>query len=47
MKLNLGCYNRYIPDFIHIDLCEMDHIDYISDIGDLSFIDNEKVDYIF
>jgi predicted SAM-dependent methyltransferase len=25
----------------------MDHIDYISDIGDLSFIDNEKVDYIY
>lgn len=47
MKLHLGCWKRFIPGFIHIDLCDMKHIDYKSDIGNLKFIDNETVDYIY
>ena len=47
MNLHLGCWHRYIPGFIHIDLCDMDHIDYKSDIGNLEFIENETVDYIY
>lgn len=47
MKLHLGCWNRYIPGFIHVDLCQADHIDYNSDIGDLNFIDNDSVSYIY
>lgn len=47
MKLHLGCWHRYIPGFIHIDLCELDHIDYKSDIGELSFIKENSVDYIY
>ena len=47
MKLHLGCWHRYIPGFIHVDLSEHKHIDYVSDIGNLSFIDNETVDYIY
>jgi hypothetical protein len=34
IKLHLGCWHRYIPGFIHIDLCDMEHIDYKSSIDD-------------
>ena len=47
MKLHLGCWQREIPGFIHVDLCDMPHIDYIKDIGDLSLASNESVDYIY
>ena len=47
MKLHLGCWHRYIPGFVHVDLFEHEHIDYVSDIGNLSFIDNDTVDYIY
>ena len=30
MKLNLGCWHRYIPGFIHVDLCDFEHIDHKS-----------------
>ncbi len=47
MKLHLGCWHRYIPGYIHVDLCDLDHIDYNSDIGDLRFINDGRVDYIY
>jgi predicted SAM-dependent methyltransferase len=47
MKLNLGCWHRYIPGFIHIDLCDMDHIDYKSSIDDLSMFDDSSVSLIY
>ncbi|PID42448.1 MAG: methyltransferase [Proteobacteria bacterium] len=47
MKLHLGCGKRHIPGFIHIDLADFPHIDYHSDIADLSFIDNDSVSLIY
>ena len=47
MKLNLGCWHRYIPGFIHVDLCYMPHIDHISNIDSLPFISDESVDLIY
>lgn len=47
MKLNLGCWHRYIPGFIHVDLCDMPHIDHISNIDNLPFISDESVDLIY
>lgn len=47
MKLHLGCWHRYIPGFIHIDLCDMDHIDFNSSIADLSMFDDETVSLIY
>ena len=47
MKLHLGCWHRIIPGFIHVDLCDLPHIDFRNDIGDLSFAKKESVDYIY
>lgn len=47
MKLHLGCWHRYIPGFVHIDLCDMDHIDYKADISDLSMFNDDTVDLIY
>lgn len=47
MKLHLGCWHRFIPGFIHIDLCEMDHIDFNSSIDDLSMFEDASVSLIY
>lgn len=47
MKLNLGCWHRYIPGFIHVDLCDMEHIDYKSNIDDLSMFDDSSASLIY
>jgi len=47
MKLHLGCWHRYIPGFVHIDLCDMPHIDYKTSIDDLSMIEDERVELIY
>ena len=47
IKLHLGCGNRYIPGFIHIDLADYSHIDYKSDVSDLSMFEDNSVDLIY
>ena len=47
VNLNLGCWHREIPGWIHIDLCDMPHIDYNSSIDDLYMFNNETVDLIY
>ena len=47
LKLNLGCWHRHIPGWVHIDLCDLPHIDYKSSIDDLSMFENETVDLIY
>ena len=36
MKLHLGCGERYLEGYIHIDLGDFDHIDYQIPVDDLS-----------
>ena len=41
IKLHLGCGSRYIPGFVHVDVCQFPHIDHVRDIRDLgNFPDN-------
>lgn len=47
MKLHLGCWHRYIEGFVHVDLCDLPHIDYKSSIDSLPFIDSNTVDTIY
>lgn len=47
MKLHLGCGNKYIPGYVHIDAVEFDHIDHVASIDRLSFIESNTVDVIY
>ena len=47
MKLNLGCWKRYIPDFIHVDLADYDHIDYKRSVDDLACFENGSAELIY
>jgi predicted SAM-dependent methyltransferase len=47
IKLNLGCWNRNIPGFINIDLCDFTHIHHKSSIDDLSMFEDNSVDLIY
>ena len=47
MKLNLGCGDRYIPGFIHIDLADYSHVDHRADISDLSMFNDSSVNLIY
>lgn len=46
-KLHLGCGNRYIPGFIHIDVRKMPHIDYVTSADRLDAFDDNSVDLIY
>jgi predicted SAM-dependent methyltransferase len=47
LKLHLGCWHRYIPGFIHVDLCELPHIDYKSNIDKLPMFKDNSVSLIY
>ena len=47
INLNLGCWHRYIPGWVHIDLCDLPHIDHNSSIDDLSMFADDTVDLIY
>lgn len=47
IKLHLGCWHRFIPGFIHIDLSDMPHIDYNTNIAELPMIDDASVHMIY
>ena len=47
IKVHLGCWHRVIPSFIHVDLCDMPHINYKSSIDHLPFFPNGSVDLIY
>jgi len=47
IKLHLGCGKIYIPGYVHIDLVEYKHIDYLSSIDDLHMFENDTVDLIY
>lgn len=47
MKLHLGCGQRYIKGFVHVDLSDYPHIDYRHDIRTLPMFADETVDLIY
>ncbi|MCJ8347759.1 methyltransferase domain-containing protein [bacterium] len=47
MKLHLGCGKRYLPSFVHIDIVNFEHIDYLSNIDDLSMFEDNSIDLIY
>ena len=47
IKLHLGCWHRVIPGFVHVDLCDMPHIDYQSFIDALPFISDAAARLVY
>ncbi len=46
-KVHLGCWHRFIPGFIHVDLCDMPHIDHVSSIDKLPFLNDNSAELIY
>jgi predicted SAM-dependent methyltransferase len=40
MKLHLGCGSKHIEGFVHIDIMQHEHVDYVAKVDDLPFDDN-------
>lgn len=47
IRAHLGCWHRIIPGFVHVDLCDMPHIDHKSGIDHLPFFADGSVDLIY
>tara|TARA_B100000900_G_scaffold306769_1_gene265400 strand:- start:398 stop:940 length:543 start_codon:yes stop_codon:yes gene_type:complete len=47
MKLHLGCGERYLEGYIHIDLGDYDHLDYQIPVDDLSVFENNSINEIY
>lgn len=47
MKLHIGCGQKYLPGYKHLDAMEYDHIDYVTKADNLSLIETESVDEIY
>jgi len=47
MKLHLGCGRRFIPGFVHIDVVDHPHVDHVSSIDNLSFLQDGSVELIY
>jgi predicted SAM-dependent methyltransferase len=47
MKLHLGCGKRFIPGYSHIDAVEFPHVDHVSTVDRLDFIQDNSVDVIY
>lgn len=47
MKLHLGCWHRHFPGWVHVDLCDLPHIDHQHRIDQLPFIEEGAADLIY
>ena len=47
IKAHLGCWHRVIPGFVHVDLCDLPHIDYKSTIDHLPFFADNSIELIY
>ena len=46
-KLHLGCGDRHIPGFIHVDIRPLPHVDVVSSLASLPMFDDRSVELIY
>ena len=46
-RLHLGCGEKYIPGFTHIDIQPYKHIDHVSVVSKLDMIEDSTVELIY
>jgi len=46
-KLHIGCGDRYIPGFTHIDIRKLPHVDYVTSADKLDIFEHSSVDLIY
>jgi ubiquinone/menaquinone biosynthesis C-methylase UbiE len=47
IKLHLGCGETYIPGFIHVDIRKFEHVDHVSTVDALDFMNDESADLVY
>jgi SAM-dependent methyltransferase len=47
VRLHLGCGNRFIPGFVHVDILPAGHIDHVADVRCLDFAADNSADLIY
>lgn len=47
VRVHLGCGNRHLPGWVHVDVRRFPHVDHIADVGDLHMFGDGSVDEIY
>ena len=47
MKLHIGCGQKFLPGYKHIDIMDYPHIDFLTAADDLHMINNDSVEEIY
>ena len=47
IKLHIGCGKIYIPSFIHIDINDFPHVDYVTSAEELDIFKDSSIDLIY
>ncbi len=47
MKLHLGCGDKYIPGFVHVDVVDYPHVDHRMPVNTLTFAQDNSVELIY
>ena len=47
MKLHIGCGEKFLPGFKHLDVRKYPHIDYVANADDLSMFDDNSIEEIY
>jgi predicted SAM-dependent methyltransferase len=47
IKLHIGCGDKYIPGFVHVDVRKLPHVDYVTTADNLEIFADGSVDLIY